>query len=220
MARIIGNGEDNAMYAPAYRLSVPAGERLPELLFNQDKGGTYKSCGMVTKKNIYGLHTFLNTEVFALMSILCNIYHSRNNTIDQEMIRNKNTVRGIFSCDLVNYKFSLNEVYKRYAMRKNYLGGADAGEFNFWYLEHDEIDKWKSWLLELGWMRCVRDALWIMDKTDDGKWFLQLKHNKLTLALIQTMNSLYDIISVIDGIANWERWVDYEKNGRSRFRPC
>ena len=219
MAGINDNDEESKRQASAYYLAAPAGSREPQKLHNKKAGGEYKSCGMISKKCIHLLHVFLNTEIFCMMTILCNIFHSRNNTIDQEMAKVDNTIKGIFSCDLIQYKFSLNEVYKRYVMRKGYLRGADAAEFNFWFLDDDIIKDWNFWLLELGWVNCVRDTLWNIDQTADGKWFLQLNHNELTLALVQTINSLYDSISLIGGLANWDEWLPLEKM-RPRFPPC
>ena len=201
-----------------YHLAAPASSRQPNPLYNKNVGGVYQSCGKITKKAIYTLNTLLNGIHFEMMSILCTMYHNRNNTIPNESAFGRNQIKGIFSCELINYKFSVNELYKRYCMRRNCLD-KKAELYDFWALSETELDFFIRWLRKIGRISCSDEDLWIVSMGMENKWYLQLWSNSYTLALVQTINSLHDSLRLMESTPGF---VDYivKHEQTSRYHPC
>ena len=218
------NAEEEARKerAKSYHEAPKATSQLPECLHNTNCGAVYKSCGKVTKKGTRMFVEFLQTETFVMCSVLCTIYHNRNNTIQNANALPRGAIRGIFNCDLLNYRFSVNEIYKRYCMRKGHLGGSDQSHFNFWKLSQVELRDFTKWLDTLGFTAITGKGglfLWHCERSADNKYFLKIHDNRFTLAVVQAINSFHDIIKVWNDTDDFQDWIWKQKSSR-RYMPC
>ena len=205
MARLNGNEESREIMPAEYEIVPPARSRAPTNLLNKDCGARYRSCGKITRKGLNFLNIFLNTELYVLCTVLCTIYHNRNNTIQKSSSKDtisdkdrKAKIKAIFNCTIYNYRFSVNEIYKRYLIRKGAIRKLDQAEYNFWNLSEKERKKWTDWLVNMGKVKKVNKALWIVRSGKDNKWFLKFTDSTLALAIIQTTNALHDSLVILN----------------------
>lgn len=205
MAGLMYNDDSSKIKPIEYECVPLTDRREPDKLYNKECGVRYKSCGKITKRSISSMTAFLHTEVYGLFSILCTIFHQRNNTIEyraKEVHPNDNDeraikIRAIFNCNLIDYRFSVNEIYKRYCMRKGVI--TKNGHFNFWNLSTKELTRWRQWLEQLGFIHHLNEHLWTISLGKYGKWFLKFTDSKLALAIIQSINALHDSLVVLNG---------------------
>ena len=163
----------------------PATIRQPAKLYNRDCGVPYKSVGAVVKADAILFHQLMTSEQMVVMQVLGAMYHYRMNTIPARNKLSKGAIRGIFGCGIMEFQYSLNELYKRLAMRKGVIGGRSIGNYNFWLLPAEEMDRFRKWLQKIGsWNAGVgkeKYTLWTLGRDNDGKLFLKLKFNHITL---------------------------------------
>ena len=174
----------------------PATIRQPAKLYNKDCGVKYKSVGAVVKADAILFNDLLKSEQMLMMQVLCSMYHYRMNTIPARNKLSQGAIRGIFGCHIIDYQFSLNELYKRVALRKRAIGYKSVGNYNFWLLPAHEMKKFRNWLQKIGsWTAGVgkeKYSLWTLGMDNDGKLFLKLKFNQITLNFIQLINVMHD----------------------------
>ena len=187
----------------------PARSRRPYNLHNKDCGVKYKSTAKVTKADMKLVNNLFRAEVFEILVLLSVIYHCRNNTIPGPNQLTQNEIRGIFDCDIIDYQFSLNELYKRYAMRKGVLYGRDVTNLNFWNLYDGEVIQFMSYLNELSYFEEAPEfKLWTFGKDDEGKWFLKLKANRIILNYFQLFNAIHDSLYQWRSTPHGEQWIN------------
>ena len=188
-----------------YYKAAPASRKVPERLHNQHCGAKYKTVAAIKRWEAELLKTISESEVMVMMQVLASIYFYRMNTIPGKNTLSDGAIRGLFDCDITDFQFSINEVYKRLAMRKGRLS-ADVASYNFWKLSAREIDNFINWLRKIGtWtdaeagIHGAEYTLWTFGKDDDGKIYLKIKRNAATLNWIQLLNSMYD------SLVQWKR---------------
>ena len=177
----------------------PATIRQPAKLYNKDCGVEYKSCGAVAKADAILFNDLLNCEQMSMMQVICSMYHYRMNTIPARNKLSQGAIRGIFGCHIMDYQFSLNELYKHVAMRKRAIGHKSVGNYNFWLLPPHDLKKFRRWLQKIGsWSAGVgkqKYNLWSLGMDNDGKFYLKLQFNQMTLNFIQLINVMHDSLT-------------------------
>ena len=197
----------------------PARSRRPYNLHNTECGVRYKSTAKLTKADMILITDFLmKSNVFEILMLLSVIYHSRNNTIHGPNQLSQNAIRGIFGCDLIDYQFSLNELYKRFTMRKGILYGRDVNNLNFWKLPQKEVIRFMDYLDALSYFDAAPEfKLWTFGKDEDGKLFLKLKPNRIVLNYFQFFNSLHDSLYQWRNTPHGEQWIKSAASRPSTF---
>ena len=139
----------------------PASRRLPTKLYNQDCGAKYKTVASIPRADALLFEKLINSEQMVVLQVLAGIYFFRCNAIQSAHHKDSlpdGAVRGIFDCDITDFQFSLNELYKRLAMREGRIY-SNLGNYNFWSLSATEINRFRNWLRRLGsWMDPVSGA--------------------------------------------------------------
>ena len=203
-----------------YYQQPPARSRRPYKLYNKDCGVHYKSVAKLTKADTRSIRGLLNAEVFDVLAQLGVMYHCRNNTIPGPNQLSLGQIRGIFDCDLTDYQFSVNEIYKRYAMRKGYCRGRDVADLNFWNLANGEIERFMEYLDRLSKFPRIPDfKLWTFGKDDEGKWYLKIKANEITVNYFQLFNALHDSLYQWKAALFGDEWIEFAAGG-SPFYIC
>ena len=234
MAGLMYNDESAKIKPIEYELVPLTDRREPAKLYNKECGVCYKSCGKITKRSISSVTAFLHTEVYVLFTILCTIFHQRNNTIEYKSKKvhpNDNDeraikIRAIFNCNLIDYRFSVNEIYKRYCMRKGVIKKNDQGKYNFWNLSAKEVTHWTQWLKQMGFIHHLNEHLWTISLGKYGKWFLKFTDSKLALAIIQSINALHDSLVVLgQAVSTKEMHLSFDnfigrQQAKQRYRMC
>ena len=195
--------------ASLFYQTPPARSRRPYNLHNTECGVRYKSTAKLTKADMVLITDYLlKSNVFEILMLLSVIYHSRNNTIHGPNQLSQNEIRGIFGCDLIDYQFSLNELYKRFTMRKGILYGRDVNQLNYWKLPQKEIVRFMDYLDRLSYFDAAPEfKLWTFGKDEDGKLFLKLKANRIVLNYFQFFNSLHDSLYQWRTTPHGEQWI-------------
>ena len=173
-----------------YYSQVRGVDRRPMKLYNTGCGVDYKSVGKVPIKDHRLYVALLGTEAFEVLVVVCNIYHSRNNTIPNAYSMSIEDICGIFDCDLVDYQIAIPELYKRYAMRKNQLYGRNAADFNPWLIPEPEIRRFMSFVSDVTSFKGF--ALFDFDRDEDGRWYAKLISSYESLIMVQIVNSIHD----------------------------
>ena len=185
-----------------YYKAPPALIRAPEQLYNQNCGAKYKTVGAIKRSDAILFQKIVNSEQMVVMQVLAGIYFYRMNSIPRKNALKPAAIRGIFDCDITDYQFSIHELYKRLAMRKGRVHSA-VGDYNFWALPAEEMDRFRKWLQRIGsWRDDISDVsypLWTFGKDASGKLYIKLKLNDITLNWIQLLNCMYD------SLAQWTR---------------
>lgn len=188
---------ENETKAKYYKVP-PASRREPTTLHNQHCRAKYKTVAAIRRVDALLFKKIVNSEQMVVMQVLAGIYFYRMNSIPGKDMLSTAAIRGIFDCDITDYQFSINELYKRLAMRKGRLNSA-VGDYNFWLLSAEEMDRFRNWLQRIGsWtdgMHGVCHTLWTFGKDDSGKIYLKLKLNEVTINWIQLLNCIYDSLS-------------------------
>ena len=197
--------QDEDLFKAQYYKAAPASRKVPERLHNQHCGARYKTVAAIKRWDAELLKRISESEVMVLMQVLATVYFYRMNAIPSKNALSDGAIRGLFDCDITDFQFSINEVYKRLAMRKGRLA-ADVGCYNFWKLSATEMERFIDWLREIGtWVDTeagihgAQHTLWTFGKDDPGKMYLKIKRNPATLNWIQLLNSLYD------SLVQWKR---------------
>ena len=194
----------------AFYLPPPTTARQPRHLYNQDCGSEYLSIGQIGKFERDLMWRISMSEQFEVLSLLSCMYRNRKNLIHGPNQRSKAEIAAIFSTTLMDFKFSLNELYKRYMMRKAALGKNKAEDFDWWALPVPELQRFKQHLLALG---NADYNLFSFGVSDDGKMYLQLARNQVTLNYIQMINGLYDSFQQWLLVSNVEKWWQHCHRG-------
>ena len=121
------------------------------------------------------------------------------NTISSPTALSRPEIRGIFSTHLTSYQFSIHELYKRVAMRNGAMHHRNPNTLNFFNLPDEEIQRFMNYLEKIGtWQTEAgkKVELFVLGCDDYGKLFLKLRRNKVTLAIIQLLNAIYDNMRV------------------------
>ena len=184
-------GPDQSVAAPYYQ-QPPAGNREPEILYNKECGATYKAVGSLKRVYVKFFRDLIGSVLWEVFTVLCIIYTSRHNTIPGPNQLSRAAIRGIFSCDITEYRFPIAEVYKRLAMRLGCLGihNKNVNFLNFWRLTYGEIMRINNHLRNISSFQDIE--LFTFGQDDDGKYFMQIKANDFTLNLVQMINALHD----------------------------
>ena len=176
----------------------PASTRAPTTLYNQHCGAKYKTVAAIRRVDAILFKKLVNSEQMVVMQALAAIYFYRMNSIPGKNQLSDAAIRGIFDWDVTDFQFSINELYKRLALRKGRVNSA-VGDYNFWLLSIEEMDRFRAWLKRIGTWRdpiCgVSYTLWTFGKDASGKIYLKLKLNDATLNWIQLLNSMNDSLS-------------------------
>ena len=176
----------------------PASRRAPVTLHNQHCGAKYKTVAAIRRVDALLFKKLVNSEQMVVMQVLAGIYFYRMNSIPGKNMLSDAAIRGMFDCDITDFQFSINELYKRLALRKGRVNSA-VGDYNFWLLSIEEMDRFRDWLKRIGtWRDGVYGAiytLWTFGKDSSGKIYLKLKLNDATLNWIQLLNCMYDSLS-------------------------
>ena len=204
--------------AELFYRTPPARSRRPYSLHNTECGVKYKSVARLIKADVKLLAVLFGGEVFQILMVLGVIYHSRNNTIPGPNQLSQNQIRGIFDCDIIDYQFSLNEVYKRYTMRKGVLGGRDVNDLNFWKLPQNEIVRFMEYLNGLNYLDAAPGfKLWTFGRDQEEKWFLKLKPDRIILNYFQLFNALHDSLYQWRDTPHGEHWIRSSAKFRGYF---
>ena len=193
------------LFKAQYYKAPPASRKAPETLHNQHCGARYKTVAAIKRWEAELFKKISASEVMVMMQVLASVYFYRMNSIPGKNTLSDAAIRGLFDCDITDFQFSINELYKRLAMRKGRLS-ADVASYNFWKLSPKEMDNFIDWLRKIGtWtdteagLHGAQYTLWTFGVDDDGKTFLKLKRNPATLNWIQLLNSMYD------SLTQWKR---------------
>ena len=178
-----------------YYNQVRGVDRRPIKLYNTGCGVDYKSVGKVPIKDHRLYVALLGTEAFEVLVVVCNIYHSRNNTIPNAYSMSIEDICGIFDCDLVDYQIAIPELYKRYAMRKNQLYGRNAAALNPWLIPEPEIRRFMSFVSDVTSFKGF--ALFNFDRDEDGRWYAKLIASYESLIMVQIVNSIHDAMDYL-----------------------
>ena len=143
------------------------------------------------------------------------MYYNRKNLIYGPRQRSKAQIKAIFETALLDFKFSVNELYKRYLLRKSDLGHNKVEDFDWWALPVHELQRFKDHLLDLG---NADYNLFSFGADANGNMYVQLAKNPVTLCYIQMINGLYDALqqwNLVDGAEEW--WNHSHRGYIGRF---
>ena len=186
-----------------YYTVPPPSRQPPELLYNQDCGAKYKTVAAIGRRDCMLFQRIVNSEQMVVMQVLACMYFYRMNSIQHKRALDQAPIRGIFDCDITDYQFSINELYKRLAMRKGRVH-KHVADYNWWALSAGEMDRFRKWLQRIGsWtdvISRVSFTLWTLGKDAEGKIYLKLKLNDVTLNWIQLLNCIYDSLTQWTGL--------------------
>jgi len=180
--------------AGGYYTTSPQHSRAPKHLYNKDCGVPYKSIAAITKQDHILIQQLLNSEQVSVIEAICLYYHYRMNTIHSPTALSQAQIRGIFDVDVVNYQFSIHELYKRWSMRKGAMNNRNANLLNFYNLSEGEVRRFIEYLDRIGtWETAGKEIkLFSFGEDDNGLLFLKIKQNKFTQNIIQLLNSIHD----------------------------
>lgn len=200
---------------------VPAGKKIPDILFNQDIGGYYGAVGMVNSSDYrFFLDMIASTEILIVRSCL-QIHHWRNNTIESAGAVDPAEIKRIFAEAPDTLKIPISELYKRMVLGK-LPKHVSRKDLNFWKLPVAEEERFKRWLDRHNGYNGYR--LFRFGKENDAT-IIQLIRNDLTTKIAQYLNSVNDVIESLRDICyvepimakNKGYWMHF--NSRDHFYP-
>ena len=194
-----------------YYQAPPASNREPPKLYNRDCGAKYKTVAAIKKFDAALFANLMACEQMKMMQVIATVYHYRMNSIPGKNMLSAGAIRGIFDCDITDYQFSLNELYKRLAMRDGTFRGVPVANYNFWSLPAEEMDRFREWLQRIGsWAdgTGLKYTLWTLGKDDDGKLFLKLRLNAVTVNWLQLLNGIADSLAQWKSIYRGKEYIE------------
>jgi len=201
------------------RPPISAKTRQPDKLYNTDCGVPYLGAGAVGKRDDIRFNALWNSEAARIIRIIILIYFYRNNTIAGKYELPLAAIKQIHCTELIDYKISISELYKRYLVHLGYLSQRQADNYNFWKLESAERRRWTRHLEKVGKSRDVVGMLWRLGE-ERGKEFLQLIHSPMTLSFVQTVNAVHDIMALWNSIFESDTYIDNDLAKMTKFNHC
>ena len=177
-----------------YHQQPPARSRVPYNLQNRNCGTRYKSIACITRRDVQIIGDLWRSEQATINGLLAQTYYYRMNVIHSKGSKTKEEIIAIFAACLCSWKFSIHELYKRYALRKRQLNGRDVDDLNFFKIATREINSFIKWLKKIGKFENARRAfkLWKFGCDDDGKPWLMINQCEYNVNYFQLFNAIHD----------------------------
>ena len=189
-----------------YYDTPPKRSRIPYGLKNKSCGKRYMSIGAFTKGDEKFIKSLLGSEILTLMTCFALCYYYRFNTIKGKDDKTMSEIGDLFAEHLMYFQCPLNELLKRYLMRK-YATPKGLLGLNISSLAFNQINRGILYKF----MDFMRDRATVGGYTifefggfpdGSGAIYARLCPNEVTLGLIQFLNSMHDTIY------QWKRMVN------------
>ena len=174
-------------------IPLPTDERIPPPLNQKEVNGvSFKAVGCVKSIDHDILVTkFMNSSVFHFTRLFTVNYNFRYHSFATKSQVEDPVRAAVYDKHILDFRWCLSSAYKRYAIWTRAISQEDSHQYNFEHIPEREMAGFRAFLDDAAYYGDVR--VFIVDRTRDGRWYIQLMDNPISLRIVQWINALHDL---------------------------